>query len=385
MFTTGNSAGSATRTSARSIRDGAAHRESSFTGSGLSPGNNASYVTSAEDLATRPEEFMDWAREVKLDPIIKETVPEAAVFNRIRDLQRASKVFPRWCRTPNSSKFGSISTSHYKWRDRLCSALREQKCDLQDDQDLSLPCALAFVFQACCRHAEVFSSNRRRLASKRDMRTHIDCLMGLDGDMPMEYSTGRELRLPATASNKINAANYDFRVAASAFYTDSITDEDLILVHCVTAYAPIGCGENRMKIGIVSALYQKRVLGIQDQFVFGVFQFEEDFLQVVAGIWQFDEIKIYKVGNYSLRDSFSLSQFYLVLRGIKQLASVYLDQLMDSEKALLTAIETNLPANEWAPVERGLSLKLAALEEWDRDERVNAFLEGMRFESCDQK
>ncbi|KAG8684704.1 hypothetical protein FRC11_011717 [Ceratobasidium sp. 423] len=51
-------------------------------------------------------------------------------------------------------------------------------------------------------------------------------------------------------------------------------------------------------MSIVLALHQK-VLGIREQFAFGVFQFKRYFLQVVAGIWQDDEMKLHTVATRS--------------------------------------------------------------------------------------
>ncbi|KDN41904.1 hypothetical protein RSAG8_07121, partial [Rhizoctonia solani AG-8 WAC10335] len=144
-------------------------------------------------------------------------------------------------------------------------------------------------------------------------------------------------------------ASAGMQIASSAFVPDIPTH--LKVVHCVAEFKRDISGVNQTMMGMVSGLYQKRVLGVPEQFTFGMFRFQKVFLQIVAGVWQADErIHIYQIGQYSMMDPVQTLQFYLALRAIERLASSYRDQLRASERRLATHIWANPPAAEWLPV-----------------------------------
>ncbi|KAG8697978.1 hypothetical protein FRC11_014714, partial [Ceratobasidium sp. 423] len=172
------------------------------------------------------------------------------------------------------------------------------------------------------------------------------------------------------------------------------------LVHCVSEYKREGSGANQAMMGIVSAMYQKKLLGLK-QFVFGIFQLQSGFIDVVAAAWQNDRITIYKVGCYSLSSSTRLIEFYLALQGINQLARVYSDALKNSGRALADSFRINPPKDVWANdplatirevpgesnsqeqrggpnVQSGLGNHLSTLEAWDGNDRIRAFVESTR-------
>ncbi|KDN34154.1 hypothetical protein RSAG8_12767, partial [Rhizoctonia solani AG-8 WAC10335] len=386
-----------------------------------------SCTTSALELATKPEEFGAWTQKAKLDPVIKTTLPNTVIFNPIRDLQAASTTIPGWLRTLESPEFGFIPPTLLKWKDALCSTLQQSSSGYSTgrDGDLELPFVVQTIFRTCHHHEMLQSLDNYGLESERAARIYIDALIrcGVDSDALAKYRlppltpiTDRVRVATTTASGVIllPIANFnpynlspEFRTATSAATNtlENPENRDLTLVHCVVELKWMGSGENQMKMALVSALLQKKILGTTEQFVFGVFQFDRDFLEVNAGLWLDDEIKVYKVGTYSLRAPASLIEFHLLLRGVNQLARVYRDQLMELSPVLQRAIETNLPVSEWAPIrvtttrenfeesgdseqsggessiQSGLSLELSVLGQWDVDDRIDAFRQSMR--SCD--
>ncbi|CUA69258.1 hypothetical protein RSOLAG22IIIB_08382 [Rhizoctonia solani] len=379
-------------------------------------------------LAATTDELVNWAPQVKLCRVIETTIPDATIFESIRDLQSNSKLFPDWLKCPDSPEYNFIAPQHRGWRNDLCSTLQHSSwCSFGCKWDVDLPYAVATIFQICHHHEIARRSSRDGPGSKMDVRFCIDtliaysCEIGSDG--LSHYLTDRMLRLPnwskvatTTVDGVIVIPIADFRPyvsnlglqeAADALISDQETG-DPALVHCVAIFKRMESGENQMKMAMTSAMHQKKVLGLHRQFVFGIFQNKMDFIQVTAGCWISDKIKIYKVGTYSARDPTSLVQFYLVLRGIRQLASRYEEELMNSAATLGNAVDVKSPVNEWAPIRMivtedvsdesnhsessggseliirpGLSQALASLGQWDVDDRINTFCRNIGYGSND--
>ncbi|CAE7171338.1 unnamed protein product [Rhizoctonia solani] len=171
----------------------------------------------------------------------------------------------------------------------------------------------------------------------------------------------------------------------------------MILVHLVAEYKRDENGENKMKMGMMSALYQRKALGIEGQFAFGLFQFSGVGLQVVVGTWQDETIQFYRVGTYSRQSPETLVELYFLLRAIKHLAGKYKTELQNSSTKLLDRINANPPADEWAArdtdtipeapehsndepqqgggsnIPQGMTQALSKLEQWDENDRINAY------------
>lgn len=81
--------------------------------------------------------------------------------------------------------------------------------------------------------------------------------------------------------------------AAACLY-QAVPPQDLHVIHCVTDYNKSG-SQSRVLMGIVSGLYQRRALGMKDQFVFGVSQNLGNFLRVVAATWQGEMVGPFKL------------------------------------------------------------------------------------------
>ncbi|CAE6486803.1 unnamed protein product [Rhizoctonia solani] len=401
--------------------------------------SHKSRITAASVLAAKTDMFEEWASVVKVQLAIETELPDTAIFEVIKTLQGDSLKFPDWLKNPKSKNW-RLPPAYNKCKDKICSKLKKvdkstrQKYSFTGggESNAGFPFAMGIITQLC-HHQERVESNATRvgLTSETDLRFLLDGLImhGCDGDGDefLIYSTEQKLKLPeikpSKISEKVNVVTttadgvtsldindfepYDLlvsrRPAMSSFSTKYPTHR-LILVHCVVEYEREGMGENQMKMGIVSALYQKRVLGIQQQFAFGIFQFSGVGLQVVAGIWEGDIIKLYQIGEYSLQDHVSLIEFHLLLLGMKRLAAEYKQQLMDSSDTLLSALKAKPPTHRWAtPETRGTGTipetpeeqdhppqhgggssfqhGLSTLGRWDIVDRIYAFNESIR--NCD--
>ncbi|CAE6466182.1 unnamed protein product, partial [Rhizoctonia solani] len=330
-----------------------------------------------------------------LEKQIERNLADTPIFSAIKTIQSHSKIFPPWLRDKRSNNYSFIPPAYQKWKDVLCSSLQaDDEYTFVDggEADSAFPFAIGIIIQLCHHQDRLASVNRTNLDSNTDLRFILDSLMmhscDGDGDEFLVYSTEQKLRLPATRSTKVNVVtttadgvssldviefdpytiHTDYRESMSAFSTKSPTLH-LILVHCVVEYKCLG--------------------------------FNKDGLQVIAGIWEVDTIKLYNVGVYSLRHPVPLVELYLVLRGMKRLAADYRKELLNSSKTLRGVFRANPPVHEWAtrdtdtiyelPEEtdnepqhgRGSHFQrgLSTLELWDMAARINAFHESIR--NCD--
>ncbi|CAE7187319.1 unnamed protein product [Rhizoctonia solani] len=393
-----------------------------------------SRMTAASELAKKDREFADWAKAVKVDPKIKAILPGGSEFACIKELQSDSKKLPGWLRDPDSKEFGHIPPVYRKWKKPLCSQLKDNpRYTFNESEDQTVPFAIGLILQVYNHGTRIETPNRNSLKSETDVRFDIDNLVmyscDADEDELLVYSTEQKLKLPSAKSsqpsNQVDVTSttadgvisldligfepYSFsdlqlQALLSAFSTKPPTS-NLILVHLVAEYKCDGNGENQMKMGMVSALYQKKMIGIQGQFVFGLFQFMGNRLGVVAGIWQDGTINFYRVGNYLRQNLASLVELYFLLRAVKRLAAKYKTELEQSSNELANRIEANPPADEWATrdtdtiyeapeeptdepqqgggsnIPQGMTRALLKLEQWDATDRINAYTKSVS--NCD--
>lgn len=76
------------------------------------------------------------------------------------------------------------------------------------------------------------------------------------------------------------------RESLSCFYQLE-PPQSLFVIHCVADYKQNSSGqlESQAIVGVVSGLYQRKLLGGTNQFVFGLIRRSVHFLQVIAAIW----------------------------------------------------------------------------------------------------
>ncbi|CUA77375.1 hypothetical protein RSOLAG22IIIB_12706 [Rhizoctonia solani] len=204
-----------------------------------------------------------------------------------------------------------------------------------------------------------------------DRRVCIDHLIThifeSDGIKTLKYGTEQKIKLPKAEGFKVATATTDgivymdvpgfqpydgsaeFRDCGSAFVPKP---KRLKVIHCVAEYKE-GSGKNQALMGIVSGLYQKRILRKGHQLVFAIFHEDIDILRVVAGGWEDGWIHLYQVGNYSLRNPLQAIKFYLVIRCIRQIGQHYLQELRQSEMQLEIDLTDDPPVDEWAKEEKG--------------------------------
>lgn len=74
------------------------------------------------------------------------------------------------------------------------------------------------------------------------------------------------------------------RESLSCFYQLE-PPERLFVIHCVSDYNRSSAAQSKALVGMVAGLYQRRLLGMTNQFVFGLIRRSVHFLQVVAASW----------------------------------------------------------------------------------------------------
>ncbi|KAJ1300534.1 hypothetical protein OPQ81_002190 [Rhizoctonia solani] len=340
--------------------------------SATSVGTTVSHASNASILAANPRNFRIWARAVNLNPNIWENIPADDVFEPIRKLQAASAKYPLWLTNENSPQFKYIPKKYYRERDVLCY---EAKVDIDtnaasyaEDEDQDLCAAIPMIFQSYHHHLAVLDFPDH--ATEMDMRVGMDNIISHIYDVEdtkyAEYWMEHNLKLPANRSFNIAATTTDgfsffildkhptygrtpqVRRAMTA-YGGTGGSKNLLVVHCVVEYKRSSSGANQAMMGLVSGLYQRKALDQRDHFVFGMFQYDTDSFTVVAAIWRKDdpEIQVYTIGEYSLESPITTVQLYLVLRGIKDLARTYHEEIEKSWKALSRTVSIVAPKVEW--------------------------------------
>ncbi|KAJ1299565.1 hypothetical protein OPQ81_011972 [Rhizoctonia solani] len=298
--------------------------------------------------------FRAWARAVNLNPNIWETIPADDVFEPIRKIQSASTKYPLWLTDENSPQLKYIPRKFHP--------------SYAEDEDRDLCAAILIILQSHHHHkaALAFPGD----PTEMDMRIGIDNIISHIYDVEdtnyIGYWTERDLKLPSNHSSNIATTTTDgFSFFISPDYDtyarmpqmiEAVTacsapgaSKDLIVVHCVVEYKRTSSGANQAMMGLVSGLYQRKALDQRDHFVFGIFQDDRDLISVVAAIWRKDDpdIQVYLIGKYSLRNPIAAVQFYFVLRGIKDIARTYNEEIDKSWKALTRAVIAGAPKAVW--------------------------------------
>ncbi|CAE7077660.1 unnamed protein product [Rhizoctonia solani] len=270
----------------------------------------ASLITNASVLAFKSE-FTQWASLVRLDPDIRSRIPPDPAFQAIRDIRNLSNRFPTWLTDPDSAQFKYLPETYHSLKNDLCSTLLAAKNRdpgrFHEEDDLPLAGTILPILQTCHR--------TMILGRQRMNPTEIGWCVAIDGLLlhicevgegaVMSYSTEQDLKLPqarfgrcdvthtmadgvmlAAIDFKPYRANPEMQTAATALCSE--IPRHLQVVHCVVEFEGESSlsGANKAIMGVVSAAYQKRVLGVPGQFTFGVFQYQKYFVQVFAGAWQ---------------------------------------------------------------------------------------------------
>ncbi|CAE6430259.1 unnamed protein product [Rhizoctonia solani] len=318
-------------------------------------GTTTSRATSASKLPDDANNFRGWARAVNLDTNINAELPADPFFDRIRYLQNIASTFPDWLANTASPQFNYIPKAYRKVLDALYFEVagrfrfRSYQPDFsRPDQDPKLPAAIPIILQTYHHHKT--TASLPETATKIDMRVGIDNLIAHIYDVDRSESAkywrdGAQLELPSSkgvsansliivATFKTDAMSFlifpqfkaydgsrDVQMALVAYGTGE--HRDLIVVHSVVGYKRTDSGANQTLMGLVSGLYQRRGLNMPNHFVFD------------------------KVGGYTMKDAITTVQFYLVIRGIKQFAHEYYEELKTSEESFPLAVKNNPPTNEW--------------------------------------
>ncbi|CAE6376300.1 unnamed protein product [Rhizoctonia solani] len=263
----------------------------------------ASHITSASVLCGS-NKFDTWATLVQLDKNVNLSIPSHEAFQDLRELKGLSNRFPAWL---------GDKASRSGFHAYICEADSGGASELvkyRNERELKVP-------QVQCGKYNV-------------EKTKADGVMYLDVPDFGPYQH-IELNTPATA------------------FLQKGFGDNLYVVHCVAEFKREEDGSNQGMMGMVSGLYQRAVLQMPGQFVFGVLHSEKVLFKVVAGIWQGDKIRLYEIGSYNLVDPIAALRFYLVVRGIQRLGSSYEQELRSSAEALSAQVMNNPPSREWHP------------------------------------
>ncbi|CAE6473377.1 unnamed protein product [Rhizoctonia solani] len=319
-----------------------------------------------------------WATAVGLDKDIKSSIPSSPTFQHLRDLKDLSNQFPAWLADANSPQFQFVSPAHRTVANEICTHLASRRLanptSFCNDVDLQLTSLVVILI--ICQHMGSLATHSMK-PTEADRRHSLDTLLAYiceadSSDTSVQYSAEQELKLPEAPFQNYNVtktkadgvlrvgvpnflpyvAHANMGVAATAFCHKAI-DDTLQLVHCAVEFKREGDGSNQAMMAMVSGLYQRRVLQMSGQFVFGVLHSEKTRFRVVAGIWQENNIQLYEIGSYSMLFPAQAVQFYLVLRGIHRRASSYVQELRESQQNLTSQVLNNPPPAVWYPPRMG--------------------------------
>ncbi|CAE7220744.1 unnamed protein product [Rhizoctonia solani] len=324
-------------------------------------------ATSEPTLCFTLAEFHQWAAMVGLDTNIK-PIPETEAHQKLRDLINLSNQFPIQLTIENSPEFQFIPATLKPIADRLRSALLDVKRSnpTHFSDTVKVEPHILYAIISACEHAQSLIDTGSSEATKRILLNNLLIqLCQTRDDLILNYELERELKLPETqvgdfAVTEIIAdvmylhipdfrtygADEALRHAASAIHSNS---DNLQVVHCVAGLKQTDSSHQCM-MGIISGLYQRIVLDAPGHYIFGIFRFNEVFLQIVAGIWQDNKVHLYDLGQYSIIDPVQLLRFSLVARGIQDLGKLYAQELLDSDERLHAQVMNNPPSRTWVPV-----------------------------------
>ncbi|CUA76942.1 hypothetical protein RSOLAG22IIIB_06406 [Rhizoctonia solani] len=365
------------KTSRRSGRGTGSHNEPASSGN-----STASDVTSASVLCSSPQ-FQTWATKVRLNSKVNSSIPSHPTFQPLRDLKNLSNGFPTWLTDANLLQpqliFEALHADTTELRDELIRRQNDPKesINLHLHNDIKLHLFSLQIILNACHHMRLLGTHTRK-PTEADRRHSLDTLLAhiceMDNDnagVSAKYSTDQELKLPLVSLENCNVikvkaddvmyldvpnfAPYhhgEMQIPAKAFCQKGLPDI-LQVIHCVAKFKREEDGSHQGMTAMVSGLYQRAVLQMPGQFVFGVFHSQMVIFKVVAGIWQDGKIQLYEIGSYSLTIPIHALQLYFVLRGIHRLAGSYDRELRSAANALLAQVMNNPPLPEWHPPRMG--------------------------------
>ncbi|KAG8703942.1 hypothetical protein FRC08_002543 [Ceratobasidium sp. 394] len=241
--------------------------------------------------------------------------------------------------------------------------------ELHEEQDRDLESALFPIFYTARIYGRILL-RRRFVPHTPEARIGVENLLAFaydvaDDERWLMHLIERELRLPRAnvpgvevalvkpdavhmmLAQPMPAYNYH-RDKVSCLYLPA-PPEYCQMVHCVAEYGIGAAGKHRALMGITSGLYQRRSVGIYDQFVFGIFQVRLCVFEVIAGIWRDDKIEICKLGEFGLEGTLGCVSFYLLNREIKKLGLEYMERICRQGSIIGPRVGILTKLTDWMP------------------------------------
>ncbi|CAE6436743.1 unnamed protein product [Rhizoctonia solani] len=292
-------------------------RRSRGTGSHNEPASSdnstVSDITSASVPCSSPQ-FQTWATRVRLNSKVNSSIPSHQTFEPLRDLKNQSNRFPAWLTNANlpQSQFTpeALHADTTELRDELIRRQNDpnEVIILHDNTKLDL-FSLHVILNAC-HHMRLLGTHTRK-PTEADRRHSLDTLLAHiceidngNANVSAKYSAEQELKLPFVSLENCNVTKVkadgvmyldvpnfapyhhaEMQIPARAFHHKGPVDI-LQVIHCAAEFKREEDGSHQGMTAMVSGLYQRAVLRMPKQFVFGVFHSKTVLFKVVAGIWQ---------------------------------------------------------------------------------------------------
>ncbi|QRV78640.1 hypothetical protein RhiJN_06655 [Ceratobasidium sp. AG-Ba] len=318
-------------------------------------GQSSTSTISASALARDDTKFAQWQHAARLAQVIRDldmTQPDSCPAS-IRQLLLAAKRIPEWVSEIESIHLAQVAELYPKKTRDLCMRIRGNLAlptnaklfETHHEEDRELITLIPHIIDLSDR-TEVFLLDHQACPNEAELRTGVDLLLYriFPRDSDIVHMLERSLKLPevgmrpVVSSVKPDAIDV-IRLPSLEPYRGGICDrlscffaskppDRLQVVHCVTEFKSKGKGERQVLMGIVSAMYQRYALGIDNQLVFGIIQDDGLYFRVVAAKWQAGKIEVYNLGVFHLNQSIATLRFFVLLREIRRIGEGYLNEII---------------------------------------------------------
>ncbi|KAG9103745.1 hypothetical protein FRC06_008477 [Ceratobasidium sp. 370] len=387
----------------------------------------------ASEICRCEDKFSVWAKEVPA--VYRPRLWDRTSSGLVTDMVQASECLPEWLFNKDSSEYKMFGKLYPRDAQHLVIPNMGSKKSSDSSAATDLIYAMPHIIHVVRRHIALRQGNELAF-NEADLRQPLDRLAchvwESDSKEMFRFRSECLLKLPQTNTFPIPKAIVD---SVSCFIdsnpectllkTDSITAEgmrctvnpnySLALLHWVTEYKSEASRlpevERQVYYGIVSGLWQRRILGRIDDYVFGTAHAGSDLIvyaarwekrstnssneeadsdpkpkspapvaarsdtsnkslkvlatqdggsntgkaqpdsELTPGLTKDDhEIVVYKLKQFSTGKLLHMVQFYLLMRASRQLADTYRAQIFgEGWPALLAEVETRLQFN-WSPL-----------------------------------
>ncbi|KAG8734929.1 hypothetical protein FRC10_011204, partial [Ceratobasidium sp. 414] len=272
-----------------------------------SAGSTKSY--SASEICKNEEKFSVWAKEVPVvyEPRVWKRIPDGPIANMVQDSQR----LPEWLFQKDSSEYKMFEKLYpNQVRELVAPSPAPENTTSDSSIATDLIHAMPHIINIARRHRILWYNNEFPF-SETDVRQPLDHLAchvwEPDSKNMFRFRSECPLKLPQTKTYPIPKAIVDsvsFFINPELEYTLLMTNASTIdgmrcmvnpvtpmpvLVHWVMEYkgetSKLQEAKRQVYYGIVSGLWQRRILGRMDDYVFGTAQAGIE-ITVYAARWE---------------------------------------------------------------------------------------------------